>query len=108
MKQWVAKVLVAAGVVSVLSACGGGGGGFRFGRGGGGSSVTPLNSKVTGLSRNVSGSFDAPGNSDRQDLEEYQKSYQDLKSKVDQWFAENWDKFLEEVGKYNFSPIGDN
>lgn len=27
MKQWVAKVLVAAGVVSVLSACGGGGGG---------------------------------------------------------------------------------
>lgn len=84
----------------------GSGGGNRFGRGGGGGSgVTPLNSKVTGLSRNVSGSFDAPGNSDRQDLEEYKTSYGELKSKVDQWFAQNWDKFLEEVGKYNFSPI---
>lgn len=85
-----------------------GGGGSRFGRGGGGSGVTPLSSKVSNLSRNVSGSFDAPGNSDRKDLEEHQKSYEELKSKVDQWFAENWENFLKEVKKVDFSPIGTN
>ena len=86
-----------------------GGGGGRFGRGGrGGSDVVPLNSKISNLSRSVSGSFEAPGNSDRKDLDEHKKSYEALKSKVDQWFAENWDKFSEEVGKFNFSPIGNN
>lgn len=86
-----------------------GGGGGRFGRGGrGGSDVVPLNSKISNLSRSVSGSFEAPGNSDQQDLEEYQKSYEELKSKVDQWFAENWDTYLEEVKKVDFSPIGSN
>ena len=82
-----------------------GSGGFRFGRGGGGSDVTPLNSKVTGLSRSVSGSFDAPTNSDRQDLEEYKESYQDLKQKMEQWIADNWAEYLEEISKFNFSPI---
>jgi photosystem II stability/assembly factor-like uncharacterized protein len=76
---------------------------FSFG---GGSGPTPLSTKVTTLSRMVSGSFDAPTNAAREDLATYRKSYDALKEEMDSWFEENWDAYLEEVGKFDFSPIG--
>lgn len=91
-------------IKELSDAIGGGGGGFRFGRGGGDN----LNGKVMGLSRTMTGSFDAPTASDRQDLSDYEAEYQELKTKVDEWIEANWDNYLEEVKAFDFSPIGGN
>ncbi|WP_452609451.1 VPS10 domain-containing protein [Roseivirga echinicomitans] len=88
-----------------LSDAVGSGGGFRFG-GGSDSDVVPLNSKVSGLSRTISGSFEAPGAADRKDLNDFKNEYNTLKSKVDAWFAANWSAYLAAVKTVDFSPIG--
>jgi hypothetical protein len=88
-----------------LSDAVGSGGGFRFG-GGSDSDVVPLNSKVTGLSRTISGSFDAPGAADRKDLTDFNNEFKSLQSKVDAWYAANWSAYLAAVKTVDFSPIG--
>ena len=88
-----------------LSDAVGSGGGFGRGRGGS-SDVTPLSSKVSTLSRSISGSFDAPGAADRNDLQSYKSELKELQSKVDAWYAANWDAYLAAVKTVDFSPIG--
>jgi len=79
-----------------------GSGRIRFG---GGSGQTPLSTKVTMLSRMASGSFDAPTSAAREDLATYRESYKELKEKMEKWFEENWEAYLAEVAKFDFSPI---
>ncbi|WP_421976438.1 WD40/YVTN/BNR-like repeat-containing protein [Roseivirga seohaensis] len=88
-----------------LSDAVGSGGGFRFG-GGSDSDIVPLSSKVSGLSRTISGSFDAPGAADRKDLADFNSEFKSLQSKVDAWYAANWNAYLTSVKTVDFSPIG--
>jgi photosystem II stability/assembly factor-like uncharacterized protein len=85
----------------------GSGGGFRFG-GGEDSDVIPLNSKVTTLSRGISGSNDAPSARDRSEMNSLKGELNDLQSKADAWYAANWANYLAKVKKVDFSPIGGN
>ncbi|WP_084376021.1 WD40/YVTN/BNR-like repeat-containing protein [Roseivirga ehrenbergii] len=89
-----------------LSDAVGSGGGFGRGGGGGNSDVIPLSSKVSGLSRTISGSFDAPGAADRKDLADFNSEFKSLQSKVDAWYAANWNAYLASVKTVDFSPIG--
>ena len=78
--------------------------GFRFG-GGGNSGVIPLNSKVSTLSRSISGTNDAPSQGNRDELNSLKSAYTDLKAKVDTWYAENWEAFQTSVKEVDFSPF---
>ena len=88
-----------------LSDAVGSGNGFRFG-GGEDSDVIPLNSKVTTLSRGISGTNDAPGAGERNELNSLKGELKELQTKVDAWYAANWANYLAEVKKVDFSPIG--
>ncbi len=84
---------------------GGGGRGFR---GGSPDEPTPLRSRALSLSRSVSGSYDMPGRTQEVLMKQFKDQLADLKSRMDDWYNGNWDAFLEEVKKIDFSPIGTN
>jgi photosystem II stability/assembly factor-like uncharacterized protein len=91
--------------MKALSDAIGSGGGFRFG-GGEDSEIVPLNSKVTTLSRGISGSNDAPSARDQSELNDLKGELNELQSKVDAWYAANWNAYLAAVKTVDFSPIG--
>ncbi|MFY0594441.1 MAG: hypothetical protein JXQ92_17505 [Roseivirga sp.] len=82
----------------------GAGGGFR--RGGDPNDPTPLRTRAFGLTRSISGSYDMPGRTQEMLMKQFQDQMDELKTKMDAWYAENWDAFLAEVKKVDFSPIG--
>lgn len=88
--------------------------GSRGRRGGGGlggrdpNAVTPLQTRIQSLSRSVSGSYDMPGRTQEMLLTQFENRMKVVKAEVDAWYAENWDAYLEEVKKVDFSPIGSN
>ncbi len=81
------------------------GSGRRFG-GGGGDGPTPLQTRGFSLSRSVSGSYDMPGRTQEMLMKQFEDQMKEVQAKVDAWYGENWNAFLEEVKKVDFSPIG--
>lgn len=93
--------------MKVLSDAIGSGNGFRFG-GGEDSDVIPLNSKVTTLSRGISGTNDAPSAGERSEMNGLRVELNELQAKADAWYAANWTAYVEAVKKVDFSPLGGN
>lgn len=83
-----------------------GAGGRR--RGGDPTAPTPLRTRGSSLSRSVSGSYDMPGRTQEMLMKQFQDQMTELKTKMDAWYAANWDAYMEEVKKVDFSPIGSN
>lgn len=83
-------------------------GGRGFGRGGNPNDPVPLRTIGSNLSRSVSGSYDMPGRTQEMLKQQYQTRLKEVQKSVDAWYAANWDAFLEEVKKVDFSPIGSN
>lgn len=82
------------------------GSGRRFG--GGGNGPTPLQTRGFSLSRSVSGSYDMPGRTQEMLMKQFQDQLKEVQGKVEAWYSENWDAYMEEVKKVDFSPIGSN
>ncbi|WP_255399376.1 WD40/YVTN/BNR-like repeat-containing protein [Roseivirga sp. 4D4] len=80
------------------------GSGRRFG--GGGDGPTPLQNRGFSLSRSVSGSYDMPGRTQEMLMKQFQDQLKEVQGKVDAWYSENWEAYMEEVKKVDFSPIG--
>ncbi len=80
------------------------GSGRRFG--GGGDGPTPLQTRGFSLSRSVSGSYDMPGRTQEMLMKQFEDQMKEVQAKVDAWYSENWNAYLEEVKKVDFSPIG--
>jgi photosystem II stability/assembly factor-like uncharacterized protein len=85
----------------------GSGNGFRFG-GGEESDIIPLNTKVTTFSREISGTNDAPSAGARNEINGLRTELNELQSQSDTWYAANWEAYVEEVKKVDFSPLGGN
>lgn len=83
-----------------------GGGGRGFFGGGGGDGPTPLQSEVFTLLRGVSGSFDAPVQAQKTSLERMKEKKAEVQKKMDDWYAANWDAYVNAVKAVSFSPIG--
>lgn len=83
-------------------------GGRGFFGGGGGDGPTPLQTEVFSVLRTVNGSFDAPTAAQITSVERLKEKKEEVQKKVDDWYAANWDAYVNAVKAVSFSPIGNN
>ena len=84
---------------------GGGGRGFF---GGDSDGPTPLLTNVFTAMRAVSGSNDMPGRTQKMLMDRVNSQKVEVQKKMDEWYAANWDAYVNSVKAVSFSPIGNN
>ena len=80
--------------------------GGRFGRGGNPNDPTPLTTRVSSLSRSISGSYDMPGRTQDMLMEQASALKVEVTAKYEAFYEASWDTYLEGVKSVDFSPIG--
>ena len=79
------------------------GSGRSFFRGGG-----SLQGRGFGLLRSISGSYEMPGRTQEMLMQQFKDQLKEVQGKVDAWYTENWEAYLDSVKEVDFSPIGSN